>query len=83
MKVTLDEGGTYVRPLTEHQKQIIRAMAECDMNISAAARKLYYHRRSVEGIVTTVRRNTGLDARKFYELIKLLEIADDNYNGTD
>ena len=72
-----------MRPLTEHQKQVIRAMAECDMNISAVARKLYYHRRSVESTLSTIKRSTGLDVRKFYELIKLLELADDNDNRTD
>ena len=58
-------------------------MAECDMNISAVARKLYYHRRSVESTLSTIKRSTGLDVRKFYELIKLLELADDNDNRTD
>lgn len=34
--------------MTEQQKEVVLAMAECNMNVSEAARRIYRHRQTVE-----------------------------------
>lgn len=55
------------------EKEIIKAMADCNMNIAEVSKKLMYHRNSIVYHIETIKENTGLDARVFYDLVKLLK----------
>lgn len=61
--------------MTKQDAQIVLAFAECDMRASEVARREYMHRNTVLYHLDKVKRETGLDAQNFYDLIKLLEIV--------
>lgn len=55
------------------EREIILALADCDINPAAAARKLYLSRNTVLYHLEKVEDRTGLNARRFYDLVKLVE----------
>lgn len=55
--------------------EIIRALADCNLRVSEVARRSYQHRSNVIYHVKRIKRITGLDPLKFYDLIKLLDIV--------
>lgn len=59
--------------MKETDKLLLRAFAAHDMNATSTADALYMHRNSVLYRLGVIKRRTGLDPRKFYDLIKLLE----------
>ena len=63
--------------LTERNKEIILALAECNMNQSEVSRVKYLHINTVIFHIQKIRENTGLDPKNFYDLIKLVEMAKD------
>ena len=62
--------------MTERDKEIIRGMAECNMNASLVAKKQFWHRNTIVYHIQRVKAETGLDAMVFYDLVKLLERID-------
>lgn len=60
--------------LTEADRQLVRELAEQDMNLSATARTLGLNRYSVDWRLDLIYRETGLDARCFYDLCELLDL---------
>lgn len=65
-------------PLSEKQIEIVRAMADYDMNISEIARQIYVARNDVEYHVAQIHKKTGLNPKRFYDLIKLVELYGGN-----
>jgi carbohydrate diacid regulator len=63
--------------LDDKKREIVRAFADCNMNVSATAKKLYLHRNTVVYHLEHIHRQTGLNPLNFYDLIKLLEIVED------
>ena len=61
--------------LTEVDKEIIVALAYCNMNESEVSRKLYMHRNTVVYHVDRVKRLTGLDPMNFFDLHKLVTMV--------
>lgn len=61
--------------MTKQDACIIVAMADCDMIPAEVARREYMHRNTVIYHLDKTKRETGLDGRCFYDLIKLLEIV--------
>ena len=59
--------------LTDKEKEILLAFAEHNMNCSEAAMSLYMARNSFHYYFKSIEAKTGLNPRKFYDLIKLLE----------
>ena len=59
--------------LCEQDRAIIREVAEQNLNLSAAARALRLNRSAVDWRLDLILRETGLDARNFYDLCELLE----------
>lgn len=59
--------------LTETDKRIVAAYAKNDMNCNRTGDALHYNHTSVHYHLNRIREITGLDPRKFYDLIKLLE----------
>ena len=58
--------------MTENQMAVCRALADNDLNISAAARALYRSHSTVYRTVDSIRRNTGLNPMSFNDLHKLI-----------
>ena len=65
--------------MTEFELKMIKMLAECDMSLQKAANKLYVHRNTLTYHIEKIKQRTRLDARRFYDLLKLLKIA----NGED
>lgn len=61
--------------MTRQDARIVAAMADCNLRPSEVARREYMHRNTVLYHLDKVKRETGLDAQNFYDLIKLLEIV--------
>lgn len=57
--------------LTEVEKEVVRGMCECDMNMERVAKKLYCHRNTIYYHLARIHRKTGLDPKKFWELVAL------------
>lgn len=58
--------------LTEKDIEIIFAYAENNMRTTETAYQIYVHRNTVEYHLDKVKRKTGLDPKKFYDLVKLI-----------
>lgn len=69
--------------MTPLDKEIIKGMADNNMNMNAVAKNLYVHRNTVEYHIEKVKRETGLNARKFYDLAELLARIDKGKVGDD
>ena len=59
--------------LDERDYKIIQMMAEKNLNVSMTAEALYMHRNTVVYHIEKIKRITGLDARLFFDLHKLLK----------
>lgn len=67
--------GTVVE-LTWTDREEIIALADSNMNISGAAKKLYCHRNSLVYHMQSLRKRTGLDPWQFRDLATLVRIAE-------
>ena len=61
--------------MTKLDAQAVLMFADCNMNAAEASRRMYMHRNSVTYHLDKVKRDTGLDAQNFYDLIKLVDMA--------
>lgn len=59
--------------LTDQEKQIIVSLAENDMKALRVANKLFMHHNTVEYHIAKIKAKTGLNPKRFYDLIELLE----------
>lgn len=59
--------------LDEIDRQIIRTMADCNMRVSAVARRLDFHRNSIVYHIERIKGETGLDPMRFYDLVQLIK----------
>ena len=66
--------------MTEFELKMIKMIAECDMSLQKAANKLYVHRNTLTYHIEKIKQRTGLDARRFYDLCRLLEVANEKEN---
>lgn len=62
--------------LTDMDKKEIITVADCNMNISRAAKLLYCHRNSLVYHLQSIRTRTGLDPWRFRDLATLVRIAE-------
>ncbi len=58
--------------LTEDEKELIRAYAGNAMKTTLAAKELYFHPNTLAYRLTKVRNKTGLDPRRFRDLVRLM-----------
>lgn len=58
--------------LSPDDQDIIRLMADLNLNASWVARKLHFHRNTVIYRLNRIKENTGLDPRNFWELMELI-----------
>lgn len=59
--------------MTAQDKEILVAFAENGMKCSRTADAVFLHHNSVEYHLRKIKKETGLDPRNLYDLIKLLE----------
>ncbi len=59
--------------LTDVELEIIQAMADLSLNVTAVSKRVYKHRNTVLFHLRRIRKKTGLDPRKFYDLAELLK----------
>ena len=61
--------------MDDRNKAIILSMADHNMNKAEVARVLYFSRNGVIYHCDVIKQQTGLDPRKFYDLIKLVDMV--------
>ena len=62
--------------LDDFDYQVILVFAENNMRALETSYCLDVHRNTIEYRINKIKRITGLDSRNFYELIKLVEMAE-------
>lgn len=64
--------------LTNSQKkETIRAMADCNLNRKATSRMLFLDRNALTYRIEQIKKETGLDARVFRDLVELLRLLEE------
>ena len=61
--------------MTQVDMDIIKALADNNMNVAEVGKQMFMHRNTVLYHSDKIKEETGLDPRVFYDLIKLLEIV--------
>lgn len=61
--------------MNKEDAHIVVAMANHNMNVTDVARAIFAHRNTVLYHLNKVKRQTGLDPRRFYDLVELMNIA--------
>ena len=69
--------------LTPADKNVVIAYAECGMNALGAGRRLHFSNNGINYHLTKVRTLTGLNPREFYDLIKLVELINNERREYD
>ncbi|MBP3359591.1 MAG: helix-turn-helix domain-containing protein, partial [Clostridia bacterium] len=62
--------------MSKFNGELIRAFADADMNISRTADTMHITCRTVMNRLDKIKQNTGLNPRRFWDLIKLLVTAE-------
>lgn len=60
--------------LDDVERNVIMAMADENLCVSKAANSLYLHRNTVVYHLDQIQMITGLDPRKFYDLVELIDM---------
>ena len=61
--------------MTRDDAKLIIAFANCDMNASRTANAVYLHRNTLLYHFYKIEKATGLNPRRFYDLIDLVRMA--------
>lgn len=61
--------------MTDKEKEIIKTLADCNMNVHKTARVMNYHRNTIIYHLLKIKNKTGLEPLNFYDLVKLLNIG--------
>jgi DNA-binding PucR family transcriptional regulator len=61
--------------MSELDREIILLYAKNDMSASRTAKEMHYHRNTIVYHITTIHWRYGLNPKKFYDLVKLVEMA--------
>lgn len=67
--------------LTDDEVREIRLLADRDINIAKTATELFMHRNTLVYRLDMITLKTGLDPRKFWELVELLRIIEELPSG--
>lgn len=68
--------------MDELDARIVLSMADNNLNMNAVGRELYMHPNTIKYRVAKIKKSTGLNPQRFYDLIKLLPKAKEALNGT-
>ena len=55
-------------------RECIQAFADANMNTSEAGRRMFVHKNTIQYHFERVKKETGLDPRRFNDLVELLDI---------
>lgn len=69
--------------LTDEEAREIRLLADRDINIAKTATELYMHRNTLVYRLDMITLKTGLDPRKFWDLVNLLKVLGDFPYGNE
>lgn len=61
--------------MDKEDAHIVIAMANYNMNVTDVARAIFAHRNTVLYHLNKVKQQTGLDPRRFYDLVELVKMA--------
>lgn len=61
--------------MDKEDAHIVIAMANHNMNVTDVARAIFAHRNTVLYHLNKVKQQTGLDPRRFYDLVELVKMA--------
>lgn len=61
--------------LSDVQVSVIRSMADNDMVVSSVADSLHYHRQNINYNINQIKKKTGLDPKRFYDLVELMKMV--------
>lgn len=61
--------------MNKEDAHIVIAMANHNMKVTDVARAIFAHRNTVLYHLDKVKQQTGLDPRRFYDLVELVKIA--------
>jgi sugar diacid utilization regulator len=62
--------------MEDRDKKLLKAYAENDMSMKKTGGAVYLHYNSIRYRFRLIQRETRLDARKFWDLVKLLEMEE-------
>lgn len=60
--------------INEKEKMTFIDYCDRDMNLSKTASETFYHRNTIEYRLDSIQRKTGLNPRRFYDAVKLMEM---------
>lgn len=61
--------------MNDKDREMIKNLCECNMNVSQVARVMYCHRNTITYHIEKIRKETNLDPLRFDDLVKLREMA--------
>lgn len=61
--------------MTDLQRAVVFGMAKNDMSVTRTARDMHCHHNTVQFHCRQIQKQTGLNPRHFFDLIKLYEMA--------
>lgn len=64
--------------ISDTDRALLKAYAAHNMNRSQTSKAIYLHTNSIRYRFDVIRRKTGLDPGNFYDLVKLLGIAEES-----
>ena len=62
--------------MEDRDRKLLKAYAENNMSMKKTSGAVYLHYNSIRYRFRLIQRETGLDARKFWDLVKLLEMEE-------
>lgn len=69
------------KDLDDRDCSVILSLARNNMKATETAYELYVHRGTILYRIEKIKKITGLDAMNFYDLVKLVDIANDRVRG--
>ena len=75
--------GVQHKPLNEKDFRTILAFAENNMKLQATADAMQRHYNALAWRIARINAITGLDPRNFYDLIKLVDMANNRLGGNE
>lgn len=80
-RLIVETNGVRHYPLNEMDFRVILTLAKNSMRATETAYELGKHRNGILYRVDKIKRITGLDPMNFYDLIKLVDMANKNLEG--
>ena len=69
--------------LTRVDIDVLLAFAKYDMKVHRTAEKAFFHRNTIDSHLSRIHYKTGLNPKKFYDLVKLIAAVEEmEKNGT-